>query len=815
MSESIRELRIPIVEDSLGEEGERCLLVVARKDGLLAELPASEAEEQGVAPWQLYECARYEYRLPEGLTFNLGEEIPDAIILQSRMKGRRNEGQIRTGSFVGRIRKPVYTCEGNPVGEVEFEVRSRKLDYVAQYRYMLNGIAEKCDELLMLQSSPILQTFDVDPTEDAKTLYERFTFLKAILDNDEFVSAVQRICVNPMESLTTVCREVPVSRSHRVGRSVMRQLVNSRDRVELDGDDSLRRYGIDSLPRNLDMESRELTRDTPENRFVKFALETFTGFLEQLREMPNAGSSLRRDSESLIEKLETLLADPFFRDVGRMCRLPLQSPLLQRREGYRQVLRSWILFDCAAKFVWKGGDDVYDAGKRDVATLYEYWVFFQLYQAVCKVFKLDEKSSDQLVKIAKNRMSISLRRGRILDLNASSEYGRKLHVRFSFNRSFSNNELRIAGTWTTGMRPDYTLSIWPGDLDEKTAEAVEAIVHVHFDAKYRLDKIEDILGKMPDVTGKGPEAEEEEAERDCEEREKEKKDEAEFIYKQGDLLKMHAYNDAIRRTYGSYIIYPGDEEHPELMREYHEILPGLGAFALRPVDGGSVGSENLVKFITDVRDVMIQRMTQRERAAIHRGRIYSEQPKTESSSHSISAAAFLPDYAKNRFPPIPAEEIVLVGYCRPDQMGWVGEHKLYNFRYERGVRGSIELTPDYLRAGFLLIHSKPENLYPPILLRLRDNREILTDKDLRKLKYPSKKLSAKLYFCVGIESPMWGDRDVDIASLNNFPVAKCPPGKSPFHMPFYTTLEDVFQHMGDPMSPVWVKTPDGGFEWTP
>ena len=802
MAAALRELRIPISGCRHVSDENRHLLVVARKDESLAELPVAEAEEKGVSPWQLCECARYEYQLPEGCTFNISGGTSDAIIQQSKIAGRQNEGQIRTGSYVGRFRRRIYDLCGKEIGEVEFEVRSKKLDYIAQYRYMLKDIAERCDELLMLQSSPVLQTFDVDPGEDAKTLYERFTFLKAILDNDEFVSAVQRICANPMERLTTVCEEVPVAHSHRIGRAALRQFASARDRVELAADDSLRAYGIDSLPRRIEFESRELTKDTPENRFVKFALETFADFLERLRELPGAGVALKRESESLVEKLETMLSDPFFRDVGRMRRIPLQSPLLQRREGYRQVLRSWILFDCAAKFVWQGGDDVYDAGKRDVATLYEYWVFFQLYQAVCKVFKLDEKSSDKLVKVTKNKMAITLRRGRVLDLNASSEYGRKLHVRFSFNRSFSPDELKVSGTWTTGMRPDYTLSIWPGDLDEKSAEAVEAIVHVHFDAKYRLERMEDILGKEI-RPGEGEQASDTDEE-DCEARDRTKKEEAELIYRQGDLLKMHAYNDAVRRTYGSYIIYPGDETDPRLMREYHEILPGLGAFALRPTDGGSIGVENLVKFITDVRDVMVQRMTQRERAAIHRGRIYDGRPK-----YPAVPVYGLPDYAKGVFPPIPAEETVLVGYCKLEQMQWVAKHRLYNFRYEHGLRGSIELTPEFLCARYLLIHSQPENLYPPVLLRLEDRREILTDKDLKKLKYPSKNPSAKLYFCVGIVAPITSDMaltvDCDISQLANVPRQKCAKGKEPLHLPFYTTLEDVYLHMCVKPSP-WGKT---------
>ena len=49
-----------------------------------------------------------------------------------------------------------------------------------------------------------------------------------------------------------------------------------------------------------------------------------------------------------------------------------------------------------------------------------------------------------------------------------------------------------------------------------------------------------------------------------------------------DLLKMHAYRDAIRRTSGAYVLYPGGDEAPTRHAQYHEVLPGLGAFVLRP-----------------------------------------------------------------------------------------------------------------------------------------------------------------------------------------------------------------------------------------
>ena len=49
---------------------------------------------------------------------------------------------------------------------------------------------------------------------------------------------------------------------------------------------------------------------------------------------------------------------------------------------------------------------------------------------------------------------------------------------------------------------------------------------------------------------------------------------------------MHTYNDAIRRTIGSYVLYPGESNLSDgkdtIFRLYDEILPGVGAFAIKP-----------------------------------------------------------------------------------------------------------------------------------------------------------------------------------------------------------------------------------------
>lgn len=46
---------------------------------------------------------------------------------------------------------------------------------------------------------------------------------------------------------------------------------------------------------------------------------------------------------------------------------------------------------------------------------------------------------------------------------------------------------------------------------------------------------------------------------------------------------MHAYGNAIPRSHGDYVLYPGQEAKE--LRGFHELRPGLSAIALRPGSG--------------------------------------------------------------------------------------------------------------------------------------------------------------------------------------------------------------------------------------
>jgi predicted component of viral defense system (DUF524 family) len=123
------------------------------------------------------------------------------------------------------------------------------------------------------------------------------------------------------------------------------------------------------VPTKIETTHKIETTDTPENRFIKHALEVFLQFCIdcKIAFIENGYTKSKLEAEVLVEKLENYLNHPFFKDIQRPTTLKLNSPALQRKSGYRELLNAWLQYDLAAKLIWKGGEDVYKAGKRDVA----------------------------------------------------------------------------------------------------------------------------------------------------------------------------------------------------------------------------------------------------------------------------------------------------------------------------------------------------------------------------------------------------------------------------------------------------------------
>ena len=642
----------------------------------------ADAIDNNEARYQLVEGCFYDFEFNNKSIYFQQDQI---VKPHSR---NRHIGSISPNIFVGTLPLPIFH-NNSEIGYVELEVQSVKTDYRDDYRDMLKLITEKCTDLLMQANSPVSQHFETDYTKDSETLYQKFAFLKSILETDEFTESVHRIVSSPVTQWKEIREIKNIKKIRGLKNYNIKELITGRNRTSLPEKHLLRSYGLQSVPENITIRSKTDTVDTPENRFIKYALEVFLKFCSDINKASKEGTKLFKESGILIRNLESYLHHSIFKRISRPDTLKINSPVLQRKEGYREVLRVWLMFDLAAKLIWKGGDDVYRGGKKNIAALYEYWLFFKLLELFQVIFEIDGKDLSDLIQPTKDGLNLQIKQGNHTALRGVYDTGnRKLNIRFNYNRSFSGSKnYPLSGSWTTTMRPDYTLSCWPYGINEKEAEKQELIVHIHFDAKYKVANMNDILNQK-------------EGRSDKNDLDIEKEENRKGIYKNADLLKMHAYKDAIRRTSGAYVLYPGEKSFKQ--KGFHEVIPGLGAFPVRPSEMDS-GISELKAFVYEVIDHFINRASQREKLAY---RVYDIHKNNEPNELRET----IPEpYGENRAL-IPDDTFVLVGYYNSaEQYKWIKEKKLYNFRMGSG-RGSLVLDKETVGSKYLLLHTGGDEL---------------------------------------------------------------------------------------------------------
>jgi hypothetical protein len=159
---------------------------------------------------------------------------------------------------------------------------------------------------------------------------------------------------------------------------------------------------------------------------------------------------------------------------------------------------------------------------------------------------------------------------------------------------------------------------------------------------------------------------------------------------------MHTYNDAIRRTAGSYVLYPGeDQDSPERFPRYEEVAPGVGAFRLRPgpLEQRVKCEAALAEFIGDVLK--------------HHGNTFSRNYRInywtkETINETPPSYGGMPVSIDSEGKPAADAEVLVAGYRSPkiSSMGRKG-----GFAYLRAIDkdgAPTKVSPDLLKASVLL-----------------------------------------------------------------------------------------------------------------
>ncbi len=554
---------------------------------------------------------------------------------------------------------------------------------------------------------------------DAGWLQIQLELLRETLDSADFSAALQRILSFPHERLSTVSDSISTDRPIRWTSAAVRQLVRGNPRRRVPFTHPLRtQLGLESVAERVLVPRKSRDLDTLENRFVKFALGEFRAFLTHAQgvfELCAGWGASAALSRRLAATVEDWLGRSLFREVGEMRFAPLGSPVLQRKAGYREVLRWWLRFRTAAELSWEGGEELFHAGQRDVASLYEYWLFFELLGWFCQKCRGGNRPAvEELIEgLEEGSPNLRLRKRMELGPFAGTFAGqsRRLNARFAYNRRFEVTQDRHAGgSWTRRLHPDYTLTFWPEDLSEADAERLEFLVHVHFDAKYRVEDIEGLFGS--------------EGADDAD-------DEVEGNYKRQDLLKMHAYRDAIKRSQGAYVLYPGRANAAVKLKGFHEILPGLGAFGVAPDENGvAQGLESLEKFLDEVLAHLGNRTTAQERVSYHVAESYTlkEEPVQYGALRLLETDIYGAAY--RGLPP--AEHMVLTAWIENDAQRELAQAE-NGFAYVRlgRRRGSLHVHPSLAQTRHVLLRTHGAKVEPGLLALREQGFRIYTRTQLR------------------------------------------------------------------------------------
>lgn len=397
--------------------------------------------------------------------------------------------------------------EGRPVGLPVFvEVMSPKFNTPQKHQTFFSSLLD--DLYKRLARLPF--TFDASTSQSVVEALQpptplfTFHFLKHYAE--DLKAALAIIFAYPHRLLTDEEMVVPLATASNIGPDTLLDMMHHSSQWTKADRHPLANRLNGCMPTHILQHLPEETFDTPENRFVLYFLSLLQVAADQLKTQSWWTYSPLEDKRKINETLFLLqqaLNHPIFEEVGEQKILPFNSQVLLRKDGYRQIMELWQKFNLARRPLFAPLHKAIET--RNVAELYEYWVFFSL--------------AEQIGDLLEIHPVFQLRSSDKMGLEWSSQTLFSTCGKLIFNRTYYRNSQHFH-TYSTTMRPDFT---WVRNGSPK----------VIFDAKFSFGTIDKIL------------------------EEGELSEQYETIPSLGDLYKMHTYRDALRLD-AAIIIYPGN-----------------------------------------------------------------------------------------------------------------------------------------------------------------------------------------------------------------------------------------------------------------
>ncbi len=487
----------------------------------------------------------------------------------------RLTGTINTGNDVGWLRLPL-TFEHNgkiQTQHIAFEVLPTKMTLHKDLPAMYQAI----DAVFPHWRFSLVEKTDQTVARSKKRVHFPLMWLESFKElRKRFEQGLTVICAAPHSRLQPTVANIKAAKlkgrlPHKLAEQVKQDFANG----QYD-----KRYAV---------EKKQLSVDTPENRFIKMAVSKskrqLAEFEQKLRqsnqalERPRLSESFIDEVHSWQQPLQKVLGQSFLKEVGAYTGLNRESLVLQQKTGYSAVYRIWQ----ELKFYLDVFGNQSNISMKSVAEIYEVWCFLCLKQILEQDlgFELVENGA---TKLAQNDFfEYQLKDGFAGAFRFKRSDG--VTARLAHEPKFTKKGQSIR-SYLVNQEPDIVLEVTlPKGADLTKADSSEEKQFIWlFDAKYRIkteknrfdDSNEDIESKdyVPDDA----------------------------------INQMHRYRDALirlsephdskspssgnagqspkksRPVFGAFALYPGFFDQATTPNPYVAAIEevGIGAFALLP-----------------------------------------------------------------------------------------------------------------------------------------------------------------------------------------------------------------------------------------
>jgi hypothetical protein len=504
-------------------------------------------------------CARALVAFEEQVEYVLSFEAPLSPRDAQRLRDLggalldTNLALLSFGNFVGRAE----------LAQVAINVESHKLAGGGVSR-LLQEISELASTLVFGWRAPIGFQAATDKTRQAPVPYHQLQLLRRLMLAAEsgrrlqdWLSLIER---HPTRRIEPERPVLPVDRVRRLDHRAVQSIFSRLDRlVPIPSSVPILSSPLATnltfgtppkphFPSHVAAPRGRLSFDTVENRFVKHVVRECLALVYRFVDHPKLYEGLKSDCRKMLGILENAASCAYLDEAGVLSSFRTPSQALAKANGYREIFSFWSDFTRHVSLPATAAETNRLLDGRDMAKLYEYWVFLKLFEAVAR---LTPGFTTGIPKVERDEL------GESLSIAVKSTLGPDIAIRF--NATFKRSDHTA---YSTPLRPDVSLK-------------VGREVHV-FDAKYRLNRFDA-------------------AETDS--------DDDGATYKRADLYKMHSYRDAINCVKTAFVVYPGTEfvffERSGMKRVAArdiDFADGVGAVPMRPdSEEASIGLLELLR----------------------------------------------------------------------------------------------------------------------------------------------------------------------------------------------------------------------------